>query len=193
MKLPVLAGGQDTFNELSVFVIAVSKGFSGRQDHFSQRTIRVVIESRDPTCCIGFPDDLTVAPLAACDAPQRIDFTDHQPVVIVMILGFTAFSINISRDTGLIIILETIAPVATGGGRCENSPTIIIGKRDICLIGIVPADHPSLSIIFMPQVVMLESLTFMQVVLWVVMASDQPLLLLLFEIIHCLELLPLIT
>ncbi|PHM79203.1 hypothetical protein Xcab_00286 [Xenorhabdus cabanillasii JM26] len=67
VKLPTLAGRQDTFDELPVFVITVSKGVARRQFYFGQRPVRVVIEGGYPACRIGFPDDLAMAPLAAGD------------------------------------------------------------------------------------------------------------------------------
>ncbi|PHM79202.1 hypothetical protein Xcab_00285 [Xenorhabdus cabanillasii JM26] len=113
--------------------------------------------------------------------------------MIVVVLGFTAFSVPIGGDACLIIIVEMITPIAAGGGSCEYPSTIIVGEIDICLISIVPAGHPPLCVIFMPQVVMLERFTFMQVALRIIVTGHQPLLFLRFKIIHGLELLALIA
>ncbi|MBC8952286.1 hypothetical protein Xenpb_00976 [Xenorhabdus sp. PB62.4] len=193
VKLPAFAGRQDTFDKLPVFVITVSKGIAGRQLHFGQCPIRVVIEGGDPTCGIGFPDDLAMAPLAAGDAPQRIDFTDHQPIMIVVMLGFATFGVRIGSNTRLIIIAEPITPVTAGRRHTDHPSLCIISEMQISLIGIVPAGHAPLHIIFMPQMVVLERLTFTQIALRIIVAGDQPLLFLLIKIIHGLELLSLIT
>ncbi|OTA14075.1 hypothetical protein Xbed_03742 [Xenorhabdus beddingii] len=193
MELPAIARRQHTFNQLPEFIITIIKRLAGRQFYFGQRTVRVVTEGGDRPCRVRFPDNLAMAPLAAGDAPQRVDFANDQPVRVIMVVGFTAFAVPIGGDARLIVIAEMVTPVATGGSHADDTPLFIISQAEIGLVGIMPADHPPLCIIVMPQVIVLERVTLMQVAVLIIMAGDQPLGCLLLQIIHGPELLILIT
>ncbi|PHM31349.1 hypothetical protein Xsze_02042 [Xenorhabdus szentirmaii DSM 16338] len=175
LKLPAFPRRQATFDELPVFIIIIGERFACRQFHFGQHTVRVVIEAGHLTRGVAFPNDLAVTPLATGNPAQRIDFPYHQPVWVVMIMTFPAFTVQIGGDTGIIIITEAVMPVTTGGISADDTPLLIISEVKIRLVGIVPAGHPPLGIVLMPQVVVLEWLTFVQVAVRVIVARHQPL------------------
>ncbi len=165
VKLPTFAGRQYTFDKLSMLVITVSKGIAGWQFHFGQCTVRVVIKGSHLPQRVAFPHQQAVTPLTAGNTPQWINFPYHQSVRVVVVVGFTPFAIQIGGNAGVVIIAETVMPVAAGRGGAEYPTALVIGYRQVSLVGIMPADHPPLHIIFMPQVVVLESITLVQIAL----------------------------
>ncbi|WP_438818395.1 hypothetical protein [Xenorhabdus bovienii] len=69
-----------------------------------------------------------MSPLAAGDAPQRVNSPYHQPVRVVVVAGFAPFTIQIGGDAGVIIVAEAVTPVAAGGGGAEHPATPVVGN-----------------------------------------------------------------
>ncbi|PHM31352.1 hypothetical protein Xsze_02045 [Xenorhabdus szentirmaii DSM 16338] len=80
-----------------------------------------------------------------------------------MVAGFAPFAVQIGGYAGIVIVAEAVVPVTAGRGGAEYPPAFVIGYRQVSLVGIMPADHPPLHIIFMPQVVVLEGVALFQI------------------------------